>query len=384
MCGGCQRHHAKCIYGRAATTRVSERLANINIRASNVKTNAKTKNTASADGLGQDLEARKERILELKLLHHYTIKTSWSISLQSPGSTEEMMKGRWATAIPRIAFDHDSLLHAIYCISAMHIATVEPDNMEAIEAYSRYLDLALQEHRKEVFSLSKDNADAACLTSTIIRITAFVILQARGLRPYTPPTHWLSMTRESAMVFKSCWTFIGDEPNSMARAIVTGTPSLTDNGAVFQDNGPKPWDLKEQFGESNRKDLLHLLERRQADEYNEPWDEETQKAYQSTLSYIGSVQIAIAAREASWVVLRRLIAFPMLIQKPFIELVARRQPRALVVLAHYFAYLVRFRDIWWIGDTGRREILGIQTILPDEWQYLLDWPLQAMEAESLV
>ena len=268
-------------------------------------------------------------------------------------------------------------------MTAMHIANEEPDNMEAIEAYSRYLDLALQLHRKEVTNLTKENADAACLTSTMIRIIAFAILQDRGLEPYSPPTHWLSMTKESAMVFKSSWVFIGDEPTSVARAVVTETPVLTNNGAVFLKNGPKPWDLKTLFGENNRKDLLHLLQRRPTDEENEPWDEGIADAYQKALSYIGGVQIAIAASEAPQVILRRLISFPMLIQQPFIDLVAEQRPRALVVLAHYFALLARISHVWWIGDTGRREIRGIQTILPDEWQNFLEWPLQAMEAETI-
>jgi hypothetical protein len=311
-------------------------------------------------------------------------KTSWSISLRQAGSAEQMTREVWATAIPRLAFEHDSLMYAICCIAAMHIAKEEPDNLEAIEAYSTYLELSLREHRIEVANLTRDNADSACMTSTVIRICSFAILQDRELEPYRPPTHWLAMTKEAAMVFKESWAFIGDEPTSVARAIVTGTPQLTDNGAVFRDNGPRPWDLKAQFGESNRRDLLHILARDRNNEENERWDEEVQDAYKSTLSYIGSVQIAIAAAETSSIILRRLISFPMLIQKQFIDLVAEQQPRALVVLAHYFALLARFSHFWWIGDTGQREILGIQSFLPDEWQHLLEWPLQAMEAGLLL
>ena len=52
-------------------------------------------------------------------------------------------------------------------------------------------------------------------------------------------------------------------------------------------------------------------------------------------------------------------------------------------MAHFFGLLARFRGQWWIGDTGRREVLAIQAYLSQEWQHLMRDPLRMMEEETI-
>ena len=82
----------------------------------------------------------------------------------------------------------------MYAITALHLSRLEPDNAEAIVAYQHYLGLAIQLHRKDVSELSKADADAACLTSSMVRTYAFAVLQERPLTPYAPPSQFLYMT----------------------------------------------------------------------------------------------------------------------------------------------------------------------------------------------
>ena len=72
---------------------------------------------------------------------------------------------------------------------------------------------------------------------------------------------------------------------------------------------------------------------------------------------------------------RNLMLFPFVVQSQFIDLIKDQQPRALAVLAHYFALLASFRSVWWIGDTGRKEVQALTTVLSD----LVSWPLNVME-----
>lgn len=74
-------------------------------------------------------------------------------------------------------------------------------------------------------------------------------------------------------------------------------------------------------------------------------------------------------------VLRRLILVPYLVDQSFLDLVKDRQPRALLILAYFFAMLSKFRHVWWVGDTGEREVHGIATALNAQWRWLLEWPL---------
>jgi hypothetical protein len=180
------------------------------------------------------------------------------------------------------------------------------------------------------------------------------------------------MTSGALNVFRETWKWISEDEASIARKLIMRrTPALV------------PFN-KELFLESNRQDFLHLLRRSRADDASEPWDADIEEAYKSTISYLGGIQIAITAHGAPPDICRRLIVFPIMVKKRFIKLVEDQQPRALVVLAHFFALIARFRDCWWLRDTGKREIHGIQTVLPDEWQDLMSWPLMTMEEGTLL
>ena len=313
-------------------------------------------------------ESKKRRLLELRLLHHYTTKTSLTLSLTAPGSAEASLMEPWNSDVPNLAFDNDALLNIICAISALHTVKCNPRDLETIDAYRNYLNFALREHSNDVAHLTKMNADAACLSSSLIRVAAFAVLQERPLVPYTPPMQWLQMTKGAGNVFNEAWKFIGEDDTSIALRMVMRTPVLKDPEALFQ--------------ESRRQDLLHLLHRTQTEHMHEAWSAEIDEAYASTLSYIGSAKSAINGGEKPQTVCRVLMLFPYLIKRSFIDLIEEQRPRALVILAHYFGLLAHFKHIWFIGDTGSREIRAIQTVLSEEWQELMTWPLQMLAEGS--
>ena len=320
--------------------------------------------TASSTNTLDYPESRKRRLLELRLLHFYMTKTSLTLNLAAPGSEGPNLLEAWMSHVPYLAFENDALLNIICAIAALHTAKINPPDLDAIDVYRIYLDMALRQHSNDVDDLTKRNADAACMTSSLIRVAAFAILQERPLVPYIPPMHWLQMTRGAGNVYNQAWKFIQDDSSSILVEMLKRTPVLKDSDPLFQ--------------ESSRQGLLHLLHGTRNEQALEAWSVEIEEAYSSTLSYIGSVQSLIEGGEKPQTVCRILIMFPYLIQKSFIGLVEQQQPRALVILAHYFGLLNQFRDIWFIGDTGPREIRAIQAVLSEEWQDLMAWPVQTL------
>ena len=297
---------------------------------------------------------------------------------------------------PSLALGNDALLYSIFSLSAYHMSDTGPHRRRAdtLATHQRYLDLALPHHSADVTRLNAQNFDAVCITSSILRITAFAMLRHRALDPYTPPVPWLQMTRGTLDVFRAAWPWMGDtdghDPDSIAARLVKRMSVLFDDEA--------------QFGAANRQGLLHLLQRDEEDVANERWPPEDQDAYETTTSYIGGVWIAMMELNMTTTttttttttqrpdsegslaaeICRRLILFPYVVQSRFIDLVRERQPRALAVLAHYFALLARFRGVWWIGDAGRREVRALSTVLAarGEWHgRMMGWPLRVMEDE---
>jgi hypothetical protein len=260
-----------------------------------------------------------------------------------------------------LALQHDNLLYQIFSISTLHLLRTEPENSELILARQTYQGLALRKHRGAVAKLNSKNADAVCCASSLIFIDAFASLQERPIEPYSPPIEWLHMARGAGSVFAVGINRLKDSKlfeTAIIMAISSRHPYF-DNGNVV-------------FEEMNRKTLLGLLTQ---DIPGEQWDQETQQAYEKALSYIGWVQAAIKDGEHLLGTCRRMMAFPVLAPKKFVDFVHEMRPRALVILAHFFALGSQLGDVWWIGETVQREIQAIQRVLPSEWQPLMRQPL---------
>jgi hypothetical protein len=318
------------------------------------------------DPSGDQTISKDRHFLELRLMHHYTSLTSTTLTIFS--EHEEELKFIWTVAWPRKAFENEALLNAIYTITALHWSKLEPNNVEAAEAHKKYMGLTLSGHRDDVASLSEKNGDAVCLTSSLIRMCLFSEFSIRELEPYTPPFFWLKSTQASGQVWASSWNWIKDDRTSISSALFKSTPPLMAPALMFHAN--------------NRRDLEHLLECNREEDAEQLAIPEILKAYETTLSFIGGIKIAVAAEKSALVILRQLTSFPMFISRKFPPLVEQGQPRALVIMCHYFALLTKFKNMWFIGNTGEREIRAAEKFLPPQWQSSIEWPIQVLEDAS--
>ncbi|KZF24328.1 hypothetical protein L228DRAFT_94515 [Xylona heveae TC161] len=288
----------------------------------------------------------------------------------SPKPTEKASS--LAKLVPYMALENDNLLYSVFALSATHILR-EGQNTELLTARHNYMGLALREQRNAVANLNKHNADAVCFSSTIMLIQAFAMLHERIVEPYSPPMDWLRLGRGAGTVFE----LLLDNLEALEGAdaskfmlLVRGPPLLDDDDELFS--------------EENRAPFLHLLEDSEnlGQEIDGLWNSDIQRAYETTLSYIGSIHRAIERDEPSISVCRRLMAFPIRIPKLFIDLVEEQRPRALVILAHFFALTNHVNGIWWLANTPQREIRGVYRALPAEWKHHMHWSLSVVGLTS--
>lgn len=305
-------------------------------------------------------ESKSRRLLELQLLQNYLTK----LSQPFPGTQEGDSSAVWPFLdVPQMALQHDNLLYAMFSISATHLLRTQPKNAKLLAARQTYLGLALRKQREAVSQLSGENADAVCFASTLILIDAFATLDGRETTPYLPPMEWLHMGRGAATVFTVAMKSGLDHEMSKIMSLIDAPPvSLLDNEKTMFAN--KYWE-----------DFRGLLRHDIGDRREDLYDIDTLQAYQRTLSFIGSVHHAIISGEDMHPLCRRLMAFSPLIPRRFIDFVQERRPRALVILAHYFALASKVKSAWWMGETPQREIRGILTVLPPQWHEYMHWPL---------
>ncbi|GAB7355506.1 hypothetical protein MBLNU459_g5995t1 [Dothideomycetes sp. NU459] len=262
-----------------------------------------------------------------------------------------------------MAFQHENLMYSMLSLSALHMLRSHPNAMELMAAHQTYLGLALHEQRKAVASLTNgQDADSVCMASTMILIGSFAQLQDRSLEPYSPPMEWLRLGRGVWAVFKTALDSIRpeDEASSLIMTIVKAPP------AQLHDH---PTNIDPE----NRRAFVDVLgqdiESRQC--AGEIWDAETSEAYQSALSYVGSLVLSLRDREPVYAICRRLMGFSIHVGQEFINLVELQRPRALVILAHYFALAGKVKSVWWLDKTSEREIAAIRRVLPATWQDLM-------------
>ena len=331
-CSSCARHELACIYDRAEKLARKEGSSLRNSPAPG----SQSASPRSAGDAGGD--KRRQR-LELKLFYHYVSETAPSLA------ANEISQPFFGPAACKLALQSDAVLYSICLLSAMHEAKLKASASED-DCSEYYADLALREHHAEVANLTTANVDSACMTSTLLRVYGFIRLQDRPLTPYTPPLEWLRMTGASNVTFQQAQELAA--PGSVGVKMMSTV-------AYFLD---------ERRNDGNSRDLGHLLRRQQAHELVEDWGAGTSDAYKMALNCIGLA----AQAESNGTLCRRLAVFPMMVDKLFLDLVEERRPRALAVMAHYFALLAKLSDFWWIGASGHREVAAIQSELPPEWQ----------------
>jgi hypothetical protein len=311
-------------------------------------------------------------MLELELMHFYIAETGPSIAFDKNTSFDLFVK-----TIPRVALKSDSLLYSVYAIATLHQAktTGGPDPSipsptavaTARDHHQLYLQLAFQHHHQELAQLSRANVDMAVLTANIMRLIAFIVLSERPLVPYLPPLEWLRITKSHARIFRAAWDLVGDDSSTQTARLIRATPVV--------------WDHDERESADKREGLQHLLLACSSVDgcgEDEPgqWDDGVRRAYESTLSYIGGIWHSVQKSDPLGPIGRRLMLFPMLVDQRFIELVGEAKPRALVIMAHYFALVVILKSFWFVGNTGAREVRAIAAQVPANWRGMMALPLR--------
>lgn len=306
---------------------------------------------------------------ELELLHFYITETGPSIAFDKETSYELFVK-----SIPSMAFKSDALLYSLYAFAALHRAKIakgedtstppsEPA-LEPLEHHQLYLELAFRYHQEELSRFSRHNVDLLLMTTHMMRIVAFVVLSERSLVPYAPPLEWLRITNSHAPVFRAAWNLVGNDDSTQIAKLFYSTP-------IF-------WDTTEREGADKRQDLQHILAWHMDDDPG-LWLPEVRQAYESTLSYIGGIWQALQKEEPHGPIRRRIMLFPMLADRAFVDLVAEGRPRALVILGHYFALVKMLETFWYVGNTGAREVRAIAAHLSHRWKGMMDLPLRIIE-----
>ena len=305
-----------------------------------------------------EAETKERRLLELQLMNYFYFNVCSSL----PGTYLPEVRHIWNVVVPRLAINYDALLNALMALSLRHMLCAGCQDLVPLDKarllHAQYLEATLQEYRNVVGTVTPDVADAASFTSVVLSLDAFASLRDRDLTEYTAPVQWLQLCRGVTKVFRVTLNLLkGDSEAYINNVVATSGPFVEPSKIIC---------------EVNRNRFLALLVRRPGDE------DEDHAAYVETVTYIGAVQNAVEAGEHINVTMRRLIIYPILFPERFVELLDEHRPRALVILAHFFAVAAHCQTSEWVGNVPEKEILALAGFLAPEYQHELAWPLSAV------
>ncbi|KAK0733491.1 hypothetical protein B0T26DRAFT_684597 [Lasiosphaeria miniovina] len=350
------------------------------------------------------------RLLELRLMHQYTAMTCKTITFTAP-VTEEI----WSITVPNLAFSGSQhLADAILAVAALHLRSITPNDRELVRASHAYMAATLAEYSAALTKgIDHTNAESLFLTSALIAFqsTATRVFmkdelsiegssginlggkdrQSSAAGSYTIPFSWFHSFQGVKAITAASWQYLRVSP--VATQVINSQAVLQLDFSAGPDTffGHLLDGLDEELaalGSGSSSPNINLYppmgngappegERRGSASADPALIASTRQAYQHAVAVLNWAH-KIPHKGAP-------LAFPATVSRRYIELLEERQPRALAILACFFALLKSMDRVWWLQGMARREVLGVVSIFnsdffgPEayrEWWPHLEWAMQ--------
>jgi hypothetical protein len=312
--------------------------------------------TATSSSAGQ-----VDRLLELRLMHQYITITSKTLLTKSPVAEDV-----WQKTVPQTAFQgRPYLVDAMLSVAALHLRSQNPEDKTLVRASHAYAASTFSEYCAALNNgITPENAEALFLTAALISFQSaasriFTKDDAEAdsggaSSRYTLPTAWFHAFQGVKTVTASAWRWIFNNPR--VNAVIDTQPGFTLN--------LNPLGLTSFFG--------HLLEGVEEELSTEDpiYLSSTGQAYSHAICVLNYAHKNLYPAAA--------LAFPVTVSRRFIELMEEKRPRALAILACFFALLKRMDNVWWLHDVSRREVMGLVSMFEpgSKWWQHLEWPVR--------
>ncbi|EFQ28899.1 hypothetical protein CGRA01v4_10357 [Colletotrichum graminicola] len=309
------------------------------------------------------------RLLELRLMHQFTSMTSRTLVVNTPAIYDI-----WTNTVPRLAFGGASYLaDAMLAVSALHLRSSNPDDRALIRASHSYMASSLAAYCASLQNgITEANAEPLFLTAVLIAFQStasriFIRDEADPNDPsstYSLPISWFHAFQGVKTVVATSWPWIRN--SNIVIPIIDSQPVLQ-------------LDLDATSPNSFFGGLLDNLEDELQGE-DDVMAMSTRQSYQHAVAVLNWAH-KLPHRGAA-------LAFPATVSKRLIDLLEERRPRALAILASFFALLKGYESaVWWLDGVARREVMGIvsQFEATSPWWQHLEWPVRiALYKSSII
>jgi hypothetical protein len=267
----------------------------------------------------------------------------------------------WEILVVREALVTPFLMHGILAISALHLSLVRNDGRKAswLSTAIIHKNAALKLFTQQLSHINPSNAKALMSFAGLVVAFAFgssLSEVAGGDEPSLDALIYVFMlSRGLQTIVNDAGVFL--RQSTFAPLLTLPMPTI-----VIPDSIAKVFDDLQELNNLCGRDSHH----------DTRTHEKMVRALQelSVYTYSQPTSMTLAA---GWAIR----ATP-----DFLEYLQRREPLALVVLAHYCVFLHMAHDNWFIGSWGSCILKEIELALNKDWQVHIRWPLREVFGAS--
>ncbi|KAH7123071.1 hypothetical protein EDB81DRAFT_913183 [Dactylonectria macrodidyma] len=286
-----------------------------------------------------------ERLLKLRLFHHYLQMTAKSTEVQV----------RWSFWITEVAVESPHAMDALLGLSACHLRRRTKYDKTLDEASHRYMDRAIRSQRNHI-QLGLDESNANSVAAACALISFYSSINNTELAPegvFQVPLHWFSSLQMGIQVLFQAQHFIHD---SKFRKHFRGLVFLRDSMAH---------DIPNEF--------QFLLEYPGS---GDGVDEASFSAYREALAVLSCISSDMKHATP--------LLFFTVAPSQFVDLVAAKDPRALAIMGYFFMIVKKCRQFWWIDGVPEQEFAAIMAMLPSHWWPVMSWAMDEFEIRTRI
>ena len=157
MCGPCALREQVCSYQGLETPSTSH------------STPDTSGNVLSPKAHTPHQEVQADRLLELKLLHHF------STEIPEACTNHETDIYYLRKAIPNFALSHPFLLDVLFAVSALHLEYLEPNGSKWLQIALSYQQRALAGFNKALSNVTEENCPAIAICSMFVALISIAL-----------------------------------------------------------------------------------------------------------------------------------------------------------------------------------------------------------------
>jgi hypothetical protein len=312
---------------------------------------------------------QSDRVLELRLFHHYTQATCVTTL---KGMVPLLNNPMWHVDIPQIAFSSPIVLDALLGVSSAHLMILQPEDQRLALASRSYFNKALTKQRESLRQVTAENAESLLVAAVLIAHQTWLVSHYHS--KFAEERYDIAMN-----TFQMCQGIIALLQN--ASQWLNKYSWMMPSDEVDTDTNINSKGFMKHCLEDLASLSVHFHKQGTPPENSAAYKSFAEKLVVNYSLLLAEPMDVIWAEQSIVTILHR-------VSSRFPELLTDEDPLAMALMARDLALLsfMEGSQSWWIHGGGKYSVAHlaisrIRKLMPTNWLWTLDFPSKILAKE---